>query len=121
MPAGNPTGHRCGPEESAMAGDAAADEPGVVTKLSPRPVAATGSAPAWPETLRPSARSLTPSSPRRCRERRRVAGERAAPPEALCKACCHMNAKEHTDMTAPPEPQPVLNPLTRAAIFLVVA
>ena len=24
-------------------------------------------------------------------------------------------------MTAPPEPQPVLNPLTRAAIFLVVA
>src|SRR5437867_2967335 len=32
-----------------------------------------------------------------------------------------MNAKERTDMTAPPEPQPVLNPLTRAAIFLVVA
>jgi hypothetical protein len=29
--------------------------------------------------------------------------------------------KERMDMAAPPEPQPVLNPLTRAAIFLVVA
>src|SRR5438552_12298749 len=41
MSAGTPTGNRCGPAESAMTGDAAAGEPGVVTKLSPRPVADT--------------------------------------------------------------------------------
>jgi porphyrinogen peroxidase len=45
---------------------------------------------------------------------------------ALCEACCYTNAKERGAMTVPQQPgalavpQPVLSPLTAAAIFLVV-
>src|SRR5204863_41638 len=66
----------------------------------------------------PAAAAFTAPPPLRC-------APLPCPLERLCEACCHMNAKERMGMTAPsptpPEAQPVLNPLTRAAIFLVVA